>query len=30
LFNRGDSFWLIGRCLTHAVELSIVTHPGSS
>jgi hypothetical protein len=30
LFNRGDSFWLIGRCLTHAVELSIVTRIGSS
>ena len=30
LFNRGDSFWLIGRYFTHAVELSIVTRIGSS
>jgi hypothetical protein len=30
LFNRGDSFWLIGRHFTHAVELSILTRIGSS
>jgi hypothetical protein len=30
LFNRGDSFWLIGRSFTHAVELSILTRIGSS
>jgi hypothetical protein len=30
LFNRGDSFRLIGRYFTHEVELSIVTRIGSS
>jgi hypothetical protein len=30
LFNRGDSFGLIGRYFTHGVELSIVARIGSS